>query len=258
MATRSLAEQYDADSIDVIEIASAVERRFDILIEDHEVYDLSSVGEFVDLVDAKVAAKHLMADPALAAGASSPRRPSRLRTPERPHSPRLAGIRGPRCAVGAAKPSTWPAPPGPRPTPAWPGRAMAVAAAHRGGGHVHRHVGPVPLPADVPYSHLAGIAAPPDEGVPRPTSGPHLPGLLVRVARPGRAVPLPGHPRLAVAPGAHPHPRLRRAGGQGAVRELDDRRRVHVLPSCSPWSSGASARPPPSSRPPHANGCGCS
>jgi len=53
----SLAEQYDADSIDVIEIASAVERRFGIQVEDHEVYDLTSVGQFVDLVAAKVAAK---------------------------------------------------------------------------------------------------------------------------------------------------------------------------------------------------------
>ena len=53
----SLAEQFDADSIDVIEIASAVERHFNVEIEDHEVYDLANVGQFVDLVTAKAANK---------------------------------------------------------------------------------------------------------------------------------------------------------------------------------------------------------
>lgn len=53
----SLAAEFDADSIDVIEMASAAERRFGIEIEDREVYDLKNVGEFADLIAAKVAAK---------------------------------------------------------------------------------------------------------------------------------------------------------------------------------------------------------
>lgn len=53
----SLAEEYDADSVDVIEIASAVEHRYGITIEDHEVYELTCVGDFVDLVEKKLSAK---------------------------------------------------------------------------------------------------------------------------------------------------------------------------------------------------------
>ncbi|HEX7132332.1 MAG TPA: acyl carrier protein [Iamia sp.] len=46
----NLSETLDADSIDVIEIASTLERQFGVAIEDHEVYDLTTVGELVDLV----------------------------------------------------------------------------------------------------------------------------------------------------------------------------------------------------------------
>lgn len=53
----SLARDFDADSIDVIEIASAAERTYDVTIEDHEVYDLTCVGDFVDLIARKIAAK---------------------------------------------------------------------------------------------------------------------------------------------------------------------------------------------------------
>lgn len=53
----SLAKDFDADSIDIIEMASAAERRYDIEIEDHEVYDLTCVGDFVDLIAGKVAAR---------------------------------------------------------------------------------------------------------------------------------------------------------------------------------------------------------
>lgn len=53
----SLAKDFDADSIDIIEMSSAAERRFDIEIEDHEAYDLTCVGDFVDLIARKVAAK---------------------------------------------------------------------------------------------------------------------------------------------------------------------------------------------------------
>lgn len=51
-----LNETLDADSIDVIEIASTLERQFGVAIEDHEVYDLTTVGGLVDLVVAKHAA----------------------------------------------------------------------------------------------------------------------------------------------------------------------------------------------------------
>lgn len=44
----------DADSVDVIEMTGAIERRYDIQIEDHEVYDLTTVGEVVALVAGKV------------------------------------------------------------------------------------------------------------------------------------------------------------------------------------------------------------
>lgn len=45
-----LNETLDADSIDVIEIASTLEREFGVAIEDHEVYDLTTVGGLVELV----------------------------------------------------------------------------------------------------------------------------------------------------------------------------------------------------------------
>jgi acyl carrier protein len=48
-----LSETLDADSIDVIEIASTLERQFDVAIEDHEVYDLETVGGLVELVATK-------------------------------------------------------------------------------------------------------------------------------------------------------------------------------------------------------------
>ena len=53
----SLAAEFDADSVDVIEIASAVEHKFGVTLEDHEIYELTCVGDFVDLVEAKLAAK---------------------------------------------------------------------------------------------------------------------------------------------------------------------------------------------------------
>ena len=48
-----LSETLDADSIDVIEIASTLERQFGVAIEDHEVYDLETVGGLVELVATK-------------------------------------------------------------------------------------------------------------------------------------------------------------------------------------------------------------
>ena len=52
----SLAKDFDADSIDIIEMASAAERKYGITIEDFEVYDLTCVGDFVKLIAKKVAA----------------------------------------------------------------------------------------------------------------------------------------------------------------------------------------------------------
>lgn len=51
-----LAEGLDADSIDLVELAGALERQYSIGIEDHEVYDLETVGQLVDLVAAKTQA----------------------------------------------------------------------------------------------------------------------------------------------------------------------------------------------------------
>ena len=51
----SLADEYDADSVDIVEIANAIERKFGVAIADHEIYDLKCVGDFVDLVDRKLA-----------------------------------------------------------------------------------------------------------------------------------------------------------------------------------------------------------
>lgn len=48
-----LSETLDADSIDVIEIASSLERDLGVAIEDHEVYDLVDVGGLVELVARK-------------------------------------------------------------------------------------------------------------------------------------------------------------------------------------------------------------
>jgi acyl carrier protein len=50
-----LAEGLDADSIDLVELAGALERQYSIGIEDHEVYDLETVGQLVDLVATKAA-----------------------------------------------------------------------------------------------------------------------------------------------------------------------------------------------------------
>lgn len=49
-----LSETLDADSIDVIEIAGALEREFNVSIEDHEVYDLDTVDAMVNLVQSKL------------------------------------------------------------------------------------------------------------------------------------------------------------------------------------------------------------
>lgn len=48
-----LNETLDADSVDVIEIAGVLERTFSVQLEDHELHDLVTVGDFVALVAKK-------------------------------------------------------------------------------------------------------------------------------------------------------------------------------------------------------------
>jgi acyl carrier protein len=48
-----LGETLDADSVDLIEIAGALERTFGVQIEDHEINDLVTVADFVELVARK-------------------------------------------------------------------------------------------------------------------------------------------------------------------------------------------------------------
>ena len=48
-----LGETLDADSVDLIEIAGALERTFAVQIDDHELHDLVTVGDFVALVARK-------------------------------------------------------------------------------------------------------------------------------------------------------------------------------------------------------------
>lgn len=48
-----LAETLDADSVDLIEIAGVLERTFDVQLDDHELHDLRTVQDFIDLVARK-------------------------------------------------------------------------------------------------------------------------------------------------------------------------------------------------------------
>ena len=48
-----LGETLDADSVDLIEIAGVVEQKFGVQLEDHELHDLVTVGDFVSLVARK-------------------------------------------------------------------------------------------------------------------------------------------------------------------------------------------------------------
>ncbi len=48
-----LGETLEADSVDLIEIAGVLERTFGVQLEDHELHDLVTVGDFVDLVASK-------------------------------------------------------------------------------------------------------------------------------------------------------------------------------------------------------------
>jgi acyl carrier protein len=48
-----LGETLDADSVDLIEIAGVLEARFGVQLDDHELHDLVTIGDFVDLVARK-------------------------------------------------------------------------------------------------------------------------------------------------------------------------------------------------------------
>jgi acyl carrier protein len=48
-----LGETLDADSVDLIEIAGVLERTFDVQLDDHELHDLVTVSDFVNLVAKK-------------------------------------------------------------------------------------------------------------------------------------------------------------------------------------------------------------
>lgn len=47
----------DADSIDLIEVVNAVERTYGLQIEEQELYDIVTVGEFLDVVEVELARK---------------------------------------------------------------------------------------------------------------------------------------------------------------------------------------------------------
>jgi len=48
-----LGETLDADSVDLIEIAGVLERTFGVQLDDHELHDLVTVNDFVQLVAQK-------------------------------------------------------------------------------------------------------------------------------------------------------------------------------------------------------------
>jgi acyl carrier protein len=46
-----LAEDLDADSIDLIEVINNLERETKITIEEEELYDIATVGQLLDIVE---------------------------------------------------------------------------------------------------------------------------------------------------------------------------------------------------------------
>ncbi|MFO1537135.1 MAG: acyl carrier protein [Actinomycetota bacterium] len=51
------AQDLDADSLDLVEFVMGLEERFDISVPEEELENVATVGQAVDLVLAKVAAK---------------------------------------------------------------------------------------------------------------------------------------------------------------------------------------------------------
>ena len=50
-------EDLDADSLDLVELVMGLEERFDISVPEEDLEDVTTVGQAVDLVLAKVASK---------------------------------------------------------------------------------------------------------------------------------------------------------------------------------------------------------
>ena len=52
-ASSRFADDLDADSIDLIEVVNKAEASFGIEIPEDQLYDIETVGEFVELIDAR-------------------------------------------------------------------------------------------------------------------------------------------------------------------------------------------------------------
>jgi acyl carrier protein len=52
----SFADDLDADSLDLAELVMALEDEFDITVEEEELADISTVGQALDMVTAKLGA----------------------------------------------------------------------------------------------------------------------------------------------------------------------------------------------------------
>ena len=55
--TARFKEDLDADSLDLVELVMGLEERFDISVPEEDLENVATVGQAVDLVLAKVAAK---------------------------------------------------------------------------------------------------------------------------------------------------------------------------------------------------------
>ena len=53
--TSELGDDLDADSIDLTDVINRIERRYDVAIDDHEIADLRTVADLVDLVQRAIA-----------------------------------------------------------------------------------------------------------------------------------------------------------------------------------------------------------
>ena len=52
----SFAEDLDADSLDLAELVMELETQFDITVEEEELADIKTVGQALDMVNAKLSA----------------------------------------------------------------------------------------------------------------------------------------------------------------------------------------------------------
>lgn len=55
--TSSFKDDLGADSLDLVEVVMALEERLDIAIPEEELSDIATVGQAIDIVVAKVAAR---------------------------------------------------------------------------------------------------------------------------------------------------------------------------------------------------------